>query len=53
MFNLLINLQGIDDPYEKINKLKCLVYQFNTEMMKIDAFKKELPLCVSMLNAGT
>lgn len=48
-----MDLQKIDDPYEKINKLKFYVSQLNTEMATIDAIKGQLPLCMSMLNDGT
>lgn len=37
---------------EKISKLDNYVNRLQEEMKKIDAFKRELPLCMLLLNDG-
>ncbi|KAG8368320.1 hypothetical protein BUALT_Bualt15G0033300 [Buddleja alternifolia] len=42
----------IPDVSEKISKLNDCVYKLQDEMKKIEAFKRELPLCMILLNDG-
>lgn len=42
----------IGDISEKVSKLDGFVKGLEEEMRKIDAFKRELPLCMLLLNDG-
>lgn len=42
----------IGDVSEKVSKLDGFVKGLEEEMNKIDAFKRELPLCMLLLNDG-
>lgn len=43
----------IGNVSEKVSKLDAFVNGLEEEMKKIDAFKRELPLCVLLLNDGS
>ena len=43
----------IDDVSKKVSKLDGFVKGLEDEMRKIDAFKRELPLCMFLLNDGS
>lgn len=42
----------IGNVSEKVSKLDGFVKRLEEEMRKIDAFKRELPLCMLLLNDG-
>ncbi|KAK1417478.1 hypothetical protein QVD17_26606 [Tagetes erecta] len=46
----LLQLSTIGTIHEKILKLDDFVTRLETEMHKIDAFKRELPLCMLLIN---
>ncbi|KAH6767123.1 hypothetical protein C2S52_018106 [Perilla frutescens var. hirtella] len=46
----LAEVSRLDSVSEKISKLDNYVNQLHDEMKKIDAFKRELPLCMILLN---
>lgn len=48
----LAEVSRIDDASDKILKLDDYVNRLQDEMKKIDAFKRELPLCMLLLNDG-
>ncbi|KAJ0890245.1 hypothetical protein HanRHA438_Chr09g0421651 [Helianthus annuus] len=43
---------GIESESEKILKAEDLVSRLESEVKKIDAFKRELPLCMLLMNDG-
>ncbi|KAL8027705.1 hypothetical protein ABFX02_14G113200 [Erythranthe guttata] len=48
--NFLVGISSIQNSPEKISKLEDYVSRLDDEMKKIDAFKRELPLCMLLLN---
>ncbi|KAL8027706.1 hypothetical protein ABFX02_14G113200 [Erythranthe guttata] len=50
--NFLVGISSIQNSPEKISKLEDYVSRLDDEMKKIDAFKRELPLCMLLLNDG-
>ncbi|KAK1373891.1 hypothetical protein POM88_030084 [Heracleum sosnowskyi] len=50
MNNIFMDLQRINDPYERISKLKSYVSRLSTEMVVINSLKGDISLSVSMLN---
>ncbi|KAL7125323.1 hypothetical protein ABFS83_14G109800 [Erythranthe nasuta] len=48
--NFLAGISTIQNSPEKISKLEDYVNRLDDEMKKIDAFKRELPLCMLLLN---
>lgn len=48
----LAQLSTIGSISDKIFKLDDFVSRLETEMHKIDAFKRELPLCMLLINDG-
>lgn len=50
--DFLAQLSRMDSVPEKISKLDNYVIRLQEEMKKIDAFKRELPLCMLLLNDG-
>lgn len=49
---ILHELSSISDSFTKRSKLDDYVKRLEDEMRKIDAFKRELPLCVLLLQDG-
>lgn len=49
---LLAEVSMTNGVAEKISKLDDYVNRLEEEMKKIDAFKRELPLCMLLLNDG-
>lgn len=49
---LLAQVSMMNGVAEKISKLDDYVNRLEEEMKKIDAFKRELPLCMLLLNDG-
>lgn len=41
-----------DEPHQTYNKLQEFVCRLEEERVKIDAFKRELPLCMQLLTDG-
>ena len=50
--DFLAEVSTIRDSSEKLSKLNDYVKRLEEEMKKIDAFKRELPLCMILLNDG-
>lgn len=48
----IVQVSTIRDGSEKLSKLDDYVQRLEDEMKKIDAFKRELPLCMILLNEG-
>lgn len=48
----LMEISGIKDSRRKLSKLDDYIKKLEDEMRKIDAFKRELPLCMLLLNDG-
>ena len=48
----LEQVSKIKDESEKLSKLEDYLKRFEEERGKIDAFKRELPLCTSLVNNG-
>lgn len=48
----IAEISSIRDISEKLSKLDDYVNRLEDEMKKIDAFKRELPLCILLLNDG-
>ncbi|OAY33828.1 transcription factor HHO5 isoform X2 [Manihot esculenta] len=46
----LMEISGIKDSRRKLSKLDDYIKKLEDEMRKIDAFKRELPLCMLLLN---
>ena len=51
--NFLKELSLIGNISDKVSKLDAFVKGLEEEMRKIDAFKRELPLCMLLLNDGS
>ena len=49
---ILLQLSSISDSFTKRSKLDDYLKRLEDEMRKIDAFKRELPLCVLLLQDG-
>ncbi|KAG8384430.1 hypothetical protein BUALT_Bualt04G0117100 [Buddleja alternifolia] len=47
--NILIEVSKMDDLSKKSSMLKSYLHSLEQEMKKIDAFKRELPLCMHLL----
>lgn len=48
----LREVSKVKDSSQKLSKLDDYVKKLEDEMRKIDAFKRELPLCMLLLNDG-
>lgn len=48
----LREVSAIPDRHQKMSKLDDYVERLEEEMRKIDPFKRELPLCMLLLNDG-
>ncbi|XP_010540320.1 PREDICTED: myb family transcription factor EFM isoform X2 [Tarenaya hassleriana] len=48
--DFLKEVSAIGDVSERVSKLEDFVKEFEGEMKKIDGFKRELPLCMLLLN---
>ena len=50
--HFLIEVSKIGDKTEKLAMLDDFVLRLEDEMRKIEAFKRELPLCMLLVNDG-
>lgn len=50
--DFLGEVSRIGDVSERTSKLEDFVKRLEEELRKIDAFKRELPLCMTLLNDG-
>lgn len=44
---------GVGDQADQTQKLEEILLRLEEERLKIDAFKRELPLCMQLLSNGT
>lgn len=51
--DFLKEVSMIENVSDKVSKLDAFVKGLEEEMKKIDAFKRELPLCMLLLNDGS
>lgn len=50
--DVLTEVSAIDDISKKLSKLNHFVLSLEEELRKIEAFKRELPLCMVLLKDG-
>lgn len=52
-YSMLLKSVGDQQPSDQTQKLEEFLARLEEERLKIDAFKRELPLCMQLLTNGT